>query len=180
MSDPKQPENLSPAQMRDLADRLERQAQAQIARARQLRGAADTIEAIRAMGPPETNPLTSTRVESTLELDTMEARTRSDASKFNTGIRNAGKARGQTPFGRWLLEQEKAASVWAAEHRNEDGSLRWSPMSVRAWMLPAKSVGARAIPEEAAKLIARESKGAVPATDSSWPSGISRPRRRPS
>lgn len=36
--------------MRDLADRLERQAQAQLARAKQLRGAADTIEAIRAMG----------------------------------------------------------------------------------------------------------------------------------
>jgi len=37
--------------MRALADRLEREAHAQLARAKQLRGAADTIEALRAMGP---------------------------------------------------------------------------------------------------------------------------------
>jgi hypothetical protein len=58
VSDPKQPETMTPAQMRDLADRLERQAQAQLARAKQLRGAADTIEAIRAMPAEQaTNPL---------------------------------------------------------------------------------------------------------------------------
>jgi len=58
VSDPKQPETMTPNQLRALADRFEREAAALTARAKQLRGAADTIEAIRAM-PVEsaTNPL---------------------------------------------------------------------------------------------------------------------------
>jgi len=51
VSDPKQPETMTPNQLRALADRFEREAAALTARAKQLRGAADTIEAIRAMGP---------------------------------------------------------------------------------------------------------------------------------
>ena len=55
MSDPKQPETMTPTAMRALADRFEREAADKLARARQLRGAADTIEAIRAMGPLTTD-----------------------------------------------------------------------------------------------------------------------------
>lgn len=130
--------------------------------------------------PPLSSDLTSTRVDTTLGLDTMEARTRSDASKFATGAQNAGKGRLATPFGRWLAEQKMAASVWAEAHLDERGETRWSPQAVRGWMLPKNAIGARACPEDAAKLIAKESKGAVAPVDASWPSGISRPRRRPS
>lgn len=181
-------------------DELDTEADALEARARELRAAARLIRAYQSEpvvshtasrpafpGPLHDTPpssekssLTSTRVESTLNIDTMEARTRSDSAKFKTGSQNAGKARDATPFGRWLTAREMAASVWASEHKDEKtGELRWSPMAVRAWMLPKGAPGARGVPEDAAKLIAKETKGAVPAADSSWPSGISRPRRRP-
>lgn len=163
------------AQARAILDEARGRAAPLLREAEVLRGAAAQIEGLGA----EIDGLTSTRVESTIPIDTMETRIRSDAAKFKTGSQNSGKARSATPFGRWLEANKTAASVWAAAHRNDDGSLRWSPMAVRAWMLPAKADAARAIPEDAAKLIAKESKGEVPATDDSWPSGISRPRRRP-
>jgi len=204
-----EPNPRTPAELRAYADGLEASARAAaqaaydrvleegMAEVRRIRDAADVVERLDGMTatreaneaagggslvpltPPHVSSLTSTRVEDNLDIDTMEARTRSDSAKFKTGSQNAGKARDATPFGRWLKANEMAASVWAAAHKDESGEMRWSPMAVRAWMLPAKSVGARAIPEDAAKLIAKESKGAVPATDASWPSGISRPRRRP-
>jgi hypothetical protein len=177
---------MTPIEMRAEAASLEAAAKAYLARAKQLRDVAAAVEAIQnqpafpaALSSSESKGLTSTRVESTLDIDTMEARTRSDSAKFKTGSQNSGKAREKTPFGLWLKEHEKAASVWAAEHKDDAGEMRWSPVAVRAWMLPKGAIGARAIPEEAAKLIAKESKGAAPATDASWPSGISRPRRRP-
>lgn len=93
---------------------------------------------------------------------------------------NAGTERNQTPFARWLAGQGLAASDWARAHPDpkKKGKLRWSASSVRGWIQPAGSVGARATPEDAAELIAVESKGAVPATDETWPSGISTARYR--
>ncbi len=176
---PKAPQTAEEA--RALADRLDADAEKQEETAAKTRRSAAAWRAYaRALeeGPAETSSLTSTRVDSTLDIDTMEARTRSDSAKFKTGSQNAGKARDATPFGRWLSEKQMAASVWAAQHADEKGRPRWSPMAVRAWMLPRNADAARAIPEDAAKLIAKETKGAVPAVDASWPSGISRQRRR--
>ena len=184
MSDSPRPLPPPPAtadEARAFADALDADAAKQEATAAATRRSAEAWRAFARIleSPLESSTLTSTRVEDNLAIDTMEARTRSDSAKFKTGSQNAGKARDATPFGRWLLGQQMAASVWAAQHKDDKGEMRWSPMAVRAWMLPAKADAARAIPEDAAKLIAKETKGAVPAVDASWPSGISRPRRRP-
>lgn len=130
-----------------------------------------------------TSRLTSTRVDSTVDIDTMESpasnRRQTDEARRRISAANVGEETKATKFWQWLDSQHLTAADWSRAHSNpENGKPRWSPSAVRGWMQPAEAEGARSIPEEAAELIAAESGGAVPALDDTWPSGISRQRRR--
>jgi len=125
VSDPKQPEAMTPASMRALADRLEREAQAQLARAKQLRGAADTIEALRKMQPLTTDngyvtvaPMPSTET----------------ATKHPGPVANEGAA------------SRVAAELGYASLSDLADALKESYPTVRAWNLKGRGIPDRVQP----------------------------------
>jgi len=101
-------------------------------------------------------------------------RQKTQAARLAIGAKNATRS---CLFNEWLAATDQTATSWALAHPDAENKPRWAPSAVRAWMM-AGGKSARAIPEEAADLIAAESNGAVPALDTAWPNGISRPRRR--
>jgi len=147
---------MTPNQLRALADRFEREAAALTTRAKQLRGAADTIEAIRAMGPLTTD------ANSTILQD------------VNASTSTAKLARGMSrsrsrkhPFVKALYEKQRiTVTEWARKHG-------YKPGTVATWVAKPDAAGARRIPREAADKIEEEL--GVPATLATWRNGITEP-----
>jgi hypothetical protein len=155
VSDPKQPETMTPNQLRALADRFEREAAALTTRAKQLRGAADTIEAIRAMGPLTTDTDSTT-------LQDVNANT---SSKLARGMSRSRAKR--HPFVKALYEKKRiTVTEWAKRHGLKPGT-------VASWTVKPGEGGARRIPREYADKIQEEL--GVPATLETWKSGIIEP-----
>jgi len=105
--------------MRALADRLEREAQAQLARARQLRGAADTIEALRAMPPLETSGLQD-RVD-TVTVEDMNSTQIDSAAK---GRRRGVKLESKGPVARIARKLDISLAEVARRIKVNEHSLR--------------------------------------------------------
>ena len=122
--------------MRALADRLEREAQAQLARAKQLRGAADTIEALRAMGPLTTVSINDMRLDTMSSTDTPKVSGPKFTSRHPLPVR--AKALGKSI-------PDVAAELTKALRRNVPRT------TVRSWYLPKGDESARPIPADAVK-----------------------------
>lgn len=173
----------TPAELRKRADRLELEGRAALAEAKRLRHVARKFERLQeTFASPS---LTSSRDDinvAALALGRVTERARRPPAELSTrlaiGTKNATR---RCLFSDWLTSTNQTATSWALapEHRRPNKKPKWAPSAVRAWMLAPERKSARAVPEAAAILIAAESGGAVPAEDSAWPNGISRPRRRP-
>jgi len=181
----KEPKPPTATELRESADRLEFEGRAGLAvvlaEVKRLRRIAGQLER---QAAPRTSSLISSRDDirvADLAGSPVTERAKRPPAELSTrlaiGKKNATRS---CLFDDWLTSTNQTATSWALapEHRQADEKPKWAPSTVRAWMLDKKRKSARPVPEEAALLIAAESGGAVPAEDSSWPNGISRPRRR--
>lgn len=152
-------EKMTPRSMRELADRLERDAQAQLARAKQLRGAAETIEALREMRPltsPELSTKDSTMAQATTALST---------EKTRALARGRGRSKALSEghvFPKALYDRGLTVTAWAKRNR-------LSLATVSSWMATSDT-GRRRIPLKYAQLIEKEF--GLPASAATWPNGI--------
>jgi hypothetical protein len=174
-------------EIREEADRLEVEGRAALAEAKRLHRLAGKIERLEAA--VVSKRLTSSRDEHSVSRGTLATEIVTEVGKrlrrapTQASTRLAIGAKNTTRvclFNDWLAATDQSATSWALDPRHADasGKPRWAPSAVRAWMMDAGKKSARAVPRDAADLIAVESKGAVPAEDSAWPNGISRSRRR--
>jgi len=145
---------MTPNQLRALADRFEREAAALTTRAKQLRGAADTIEAIRAMGPLTTVSINDMRIDTMSSTDTPKVSGPKFTSRHPLPIR--AKALGKSI-------PDVAAEVTKALKRNVPRT------TVRSWYAPKGSESARAIPADAVKFFEADPWGI---TRDAWKNGI--------
>jgi hypothetical protein len=146
VSDPKPPEHLSPKQMRELADRLEREAHAQLARAKQLRGAAETIERLREMRPLETSGLPLDADDATIRQPMQAQKThpeekRRPGRKFSGGpfavaSKNSGKS--MTEIAKDIDEPLGTVKAWNALHRNPPDGIR-ERMAKKPYFVPSSA-----------------------------------------
>jgi hypothetical protein len=174
----------TPAELRERADRLDIEGRAALAEAKRLRHVARKLERLQETfaSPSLTSPRDDNNVLPVPLGRTVTERARRPPAELSTrlaiGMKNATR---RCLFSDWLTSTSQTATSWALapEHRRPNKTPKWAPSAVRAWMLAPERKSARAVPEAAATLIAAESGGAVPAEDSAWPNGISRPRRRP-
>ena len=155
---------MTPAQLRELADRLEADAKRQRAsaaaqeeRARQLRGAADTIEAIRAMGPLTTVSINDMRLDTMSMADTPKVSGPKFTSRHPLPIR--AKALGKSI-------PDVAAELTKALKRNVPRT------TVRSWYLPKGDESARPIPADAVKFFEADPWGI---SRDAWKNGIKDP-----
>ena len=150
---------MSVAELRAYADRLEREAQAQLARAQQVRDAADTIERLREMGPltsTEDSTINSTMGQPAIAISTEKTRALARGKGRSKALRQ------RHPFVVALYEKKMTMTDWAAKN---DLPLA----SVASWVATARK-GKRRIPARFAAQIQREF--GLPATVETWPNGI--------
>jgi len=121
---------MTPAAMRALADRFEREAADKLARAKQLRGAADTIEAIRAM--PVDSGLPFAADDATIRQPMQAKKTHSEEKRrpgrkfaggpFSVASKNSGKS--MTEIAEALDVKLGTVKAWNAFHRNPPDDIR--------------------------------------------------------
>lgn len=158
---------MTPAEMREEAERLEKQAAAMTAamtaRAQQLRNVADQID----------------RLQRAVSTGDLPGGLTSDADSTNLHGVNAsassaklarGMARSRTkkhPFVKLLYEKQRMTiTEWARRHGLKSGT-------VATWVAKPDAASARRIPRETANMIEKEL--GLPATLATWKNGITEP-----
>lgn len=156
---PDAPKIQSPAEMRALADQLDKDGDAMKARAVLLRRAAAAVDALSA---DENSSRLTSDVDST-NLHGVNASTSS--AKLARGMSRSRTKK--HPFVKALYEKERiTVTEWAKRNGYKSGT-------VSAWVAKPDAAMARRIPREAADKI--EKQLGVPATLATWRNGITEP-----
>jgi hypothetical protein len=151
---------MTPSELLALADRLEKEAHAQLERAKRIRDAVATIERL-----GEMEPLTSTP-DSTINSTMGQQATAISTEETRALARGKGRSKARRQGHKFVLalyDKGMTMTTWA--ERN-DVSLA----SVAAWVTTSRKGGKRRIPMRYALKIQQEF--GLPATVETWPNGI--------